>query len=179
MDDLEIITKVMDQHELLQERFGSISSIMSDRRALSLIEEAKDALGVNWRLSLSQRRDYLVASLLAVEQGMKSHYDFEEEMLPPLYGELLMRALIFEHRELTDYMRETVEAVSALDLQELDHQEELEREVLISTRLGTLRDKKLDHQRREEAVLVTLRRILEEQAKAKGEPGDTAAIRSE
>jgi hypothetical protein len=176
MEDLEIITKVMDQHELLQEHLGSVSSIMSDRLALSLIEEAKDELGVNWRLSLSQRRDYLIASLLTVEQGMKSHYEFEEEVLPPLYGELLTQALILEHRGLIDSMRETIEAISALSLEELNHKEELEREALISTKLGVLRDRKLDHQRREEAVLVTLRRILEEQAKGKGEPGNRGAI---
>ena len=178
MEDLEIITKVMDQHELLQEHLGSVSSIMSDRRALSLIEEAKDELGVNWRLSLTQRREYLIASLLTVEQGMKSHYEFEEEMLPPLYGELLTRALIVEHSGLIDSMRETIEAISALSFEKLNHQEELEMEALISTTLGALRDKKLDHQRREEAVLVTLRRILEEQARNKGEAEDRAAVGS-
>ncbi len=75
-------------------------------------------------------------------------------------------------------MRETVAAISALNLEELNRQEELEREALISTKLGVLRDKKLDHQRREEAVLITLRRILEEQAKNKAEAEHRGAVGS-
>ncbi len=86
MEDLEIILKVMDQHEILQERFGSVSAIMSDRRALTLIDEAKDELGLRWSLSLAERRRYLVESLVTIEEGIKRHYDFEEEVLPPLLG---------------------------------------------------------------------------------------------
>jgi hypothetical protein len=151
---------------------------MSDRRALSLIEEAKDELGVNWRLSLSQRRDYLISSLLMVEQGMKSHYEFEEEMLPALLGDLLTQALVIEHRQLMESMRATIEAITGVGLDDLNHKEELDREALISTRLSALRERKLDHQRREEAVLVTLRSIIEEQAKRNGAPASPDATSS-
>ena len=164
MDDLEIIRMVMDQHRVLAQQIDSASATMSDKDAVLRLERAQRDLTTNLRRPLMERRAHLIEALDMIAKGLESHYSFEERTLPPLLGELLMNALTMEHKDLTGQMRDVISAVGRIDLKKLDHDGEISRESEMSLLLGKLRDKKLDHQKREEAILLTLQRIYEEKA---------------
>ena len=162
MEDLDIITKVMEQHKVLLNQINSVSETMSDKDALFLMDKAQTELSVNFRSSLKERRASLIESLNTIEKGLKNHYDFEEEMLPPLLGKLLTEAMIIEHKNLIAEMRKVISKIGKIKLEGLNHESEINQEAIMSKLLNTLRDKKLDHQRREEAILLTLQKICEE-----------------
>jgi hypothetical protein len=165
MEDLEIINKVMDQHKVLLGQINSISETMSDKDALLQLDKAQAELSVNFRRSLAERRASLVESLNAIEKGLKNHYDFEEEMLPPLLGKLLIEALTIEHKNLIAQMQKVISKIGKIKLEGLNHESEISQEAIMRKLLNTLRDKKLDHQKREEAILLTLQSICQEKAK--------------
>jgi hypothetical protein len=165
MEDLEIIRSVMDQHKVLLDQIDSVNQSMSDKDALIRLEKAQAELAVDFRQPLTARHYNLIESLKAVERGLKRHYDFEEEKLPRLLGPLLTEALIIEHKDLMSEMQKVISAVSNVNLKGLSHVDEMHQEAIMSETLTALRNKKLDHQKREEAALLTLQYICEEKAK--------------
>lgn len=165
MKDLEIITRVMEQHKVILDRIASTSMSMSDKDALLRIEAAETELAVGFRSPLAERREALIKSLAAIENGLKKHYEFEEEMLPPLLGRLLTEALVIEHKSLVAQMEDVVSRIGKINLKGLNRAAEISQEATMSELLNNLRDKKLDHQKREDATLLTLRYICEEKAK--------------
>jgi hypothetical protein len=58
-----------------------------------------------------------------------------------------------------------ISKIGKIKLEGLNHQSEISQEANMSKLLNTLRDKKLDHQKREEAILLTLQNICEEKTK--------------
>lgn len=165
MRDLEIITKVMDQHKVLSGQINSVTETMSDKDALLRLEKAQKDLSVDFRCTLAERHTSLLESLSRVKKGLENHYAFEEEMLPPLLGQLLTEALIIEHKNLIAEMQKVISTIGKINLKGLTHQGEINQEVTMSKSLSTLRDDKLDHQKREEAILLTLQYICQEKSK--------------
>jgi hypothetical protein len=161
MEDQEIIHRVLDQHMVLQDQINFVSATMSDKDALLRLEKAQAELAVDFRRPLNERRTHLLESLKIVAQGMKNHYTFEEEMLPPLLGKLLTEALITEHNSLKIEMQKLIAAITDIDLKGLSLVDEASQEAVMNGFLKELRNKKLDHQKREDAVLATLERIIE------------------
>ena len=70
--------------------------------------------------------------------------------------------MIIEHKNLIAEMRKVISKIGKIKLEGLNHESEINQEAIMSKLLNTLRDKKLDHQRREEAILLTLQKICEE-----------------
>jgi hypothetical protein len=62
-------------------------------------------------------------------------------------------------------MQKVISKIAKIKLEGLNHESEISQEAIISQLLITLRDKKLDHQKREEAILLTLQNICKEKAK--------------
>jgi hypothetical protein len=165
MDDLEIIRSVMDQHKVLADQIDKVNASMSDKDALLRLEKAQAELAVDFRQPLNVRQRSLIEMLKTMAQGLKKHYDFEEEKLPPLLGTLLMEALIIEHRDLLSEMQKAISTIDRINLKGMSHIDEDSQEAIMNQSLSNLRNKKLDHQKREEATLLTLQYILEEKAK--------------
>lgn len=165
MEDLEIIRKIMDQHKVLADQINFTTMTLSDKDALLVLEKAQADLAVDFRRSLKARRDLVIESLTLAEKGLKNHYDFEEQMLPPLLGQLLTQGLIIEHKDLMAEMRRVISLIGNIDLKGLSRADEITQEAIMSESLSALRSKKSDHQKREEAMLQTLLYICEEKAK--------------
>jgi hypothetical protein len=165
MEYLEIIQRVMDQHKVVLGQFDSISATMSDRDALFRMEKAQAEMVVDFKRTLGEKRSSLIELLATVDRGLKNHYAFEEEMLPPLLGKLLTEALVIEHKNLTSEMKELISIINDAKLKDLSYGEEMSQDAITGGMMRKLRDNKLDHLTREEAILSTLQRLLEEQAR--------------
>lgn len=165
MEDLEIIRSVMDQHKVLADQIYSVGVSLSDKDALLRLERAQAELAVNFRRPLSERLASLIEHMTVIDQGLRNHYAFEEEKLPPLLGPLLTKALKIEHQDLLSDMQKVMFTIKNTRLEGLSHIDEISQEAIMSSSLRDLQSKKLDHQKREEALLLTLQIILEEKAK--------------
>jgi hypothetical protein len=165
MEFLEIIQKVMDQHKVFVNQFEAVSTVMSDKDALLVMEKAQTDLGVDFRHKLEEKRSSLLTMLKVVESGLKNHYAFEEQMLPPLLGPLLTEGLILEHKKLTSEMSDLIATVGRSDTSPPSYIEEIGQEAILSGILNKFHGAKLDHLKREEALLVTLQIICAEKAK--------------
>jgi hypothetical protein len=167
MDNLEIIKAVLTQHKVIFGQLKSAHESVNDMEALLRLEKARADLTLNVRQTLSQKRDQLEKIMTPLDQGLRKHYAFEEEHLPPLLGRVLTEALFFEHKQLLSEMEQTSSLIFGIKVEGLTRAKEMEKESLIYERLDNLRRNKLDHLNREEAVLLTLQNVLELQTKVR------------
>lgn len=165
MDNLEIIRAVLAQHKVIFGQLESAQESVNDMEALLRLEKARADLTLGIRETLSQKRDQLEKIITPLDDGLRKHYTFEEEHLPPLLGRVLTEALLFEHKKLLLQMEQTSSLIFSIKVEGLTRAEEMEKESLIYERLDSLRQNKLDHLNREEAVLLTLQNVLELGAK--------------
>jgi hypothetical protein len=52
---------------------------------------------------ISEKRVSLIQAMGYLEDGLKNHHKHEDEVMPPLIGELLMRAIRIEHSEILEF----------------------------------------------------------------------------
>lgn len=161
MDNLEIIRLVLAQHKVIVGQIESAKGSVSDMGDLLNLEGARSDMMLAFQQKLSDKLNDLGKKLSPLDKGLRRHYAFEEQYLPPLLGELLTEALVLEHKQLLIQMEETTSFISGVKTEGLTRIEELEKETLVYQRLDGLRRNKLDHLNREEAVLLTLQSVLE------------------
>jgi hypothetical protein len=167
MDNLEIIRQVMAQHKVILCQLESASESVSDMEALLRLEKARTGLTLGFNYTLEEKRNQLEKIMVPLNRGLRKHYTFEEETLPSLLGRVLTEALIFEHKKLLLEMEQTMSLLTNVKLEGLNHAEEVAKESLIYERLDSLRQHKLDHLNREEAILLTLQNVIELQTKTR------------
>jgi hypothetical protein len=165
VDNLEIIRQVLAQHKVILGQLKSAGDTVSDMEALLRLESARTDLTMGFQQTLGEKMSRLEKIIAPIDQGMRKHYTFEEEMLPPLLGELFTEALILEHKQLLLQMEQTLSFVKGIEVEGLTRAEEMKQESLIYDRLDILRRRKLDHLNREEAVLLTLQNVIEVKTK--------------
>ena len=165
MDNLEIIKEILAQHKAIFGQLESAHESVNDMEAFLRLEKARSDLTSNVRQTLSQKRDKLEKIVTPLDRGLRKHYAFEEENLPPLLGRVLTEALFFEHKQLLFQMEQTSSLIFNIKVKGLTRAEEMEKESLIYEQLDSLRRNKLDHLNREEAVLLTLQNVLQFQTK--------------
>jgi hypothetical protein len=167
MDNLEIIRQVLAQHKVISGQLKSAGDTVSDMEALLRLEIARTDLTMGFQSKLAEKRSRLQQIMAPIDRGLRKHYAFEEEMLPPLLGRVLTEALVFEHQQLLLQMEQTISFLQGIEVEGLTRAEEMKKESLIYDRLDTLRRHKLDHLNREEAVLFTLQNVIEIQTKTR------------
>ena len=106
MDNLEIIKEILAQHKAIFGQLESAHESVNDMEALLRLEKARSDLTSNVRQTLSQKRDQLEKIITPLDRGLRKHYAFEEENLPPLLGRVLTEALFFEHKQLLFQMEQ-------------------------------------------------------------------------
>ena len=73
-----------------------------------------------------------------LEEGLKNHFAFEEKAFPPLFGKLLMKALIFEHHEIGRQIDNARTMLASIKLEGLRQSELLSKKLLIQQSISTL-----------------------------------------
>lgn len=161
MKNLEIISEVMAQHKALIGQLESASDSVSDMEALLRLERARSDLVLGFHKKLSEKSSQLEQIIIPLDRGLRAHYTFEEQTLPPLLGRTLTEALIFEHKQLLYEMDQAISLISNAKVEGLTHNEEMEKESEIYQGLDNLRQKKMDHLNREDAILLTLQNVIQ------------------
>lgn len=161
-DKLAVINRVIEEHQTIRRYVKLTGDAVSDQEALSSLEKAR-ADWIPGRLEiLSEKQKRLQQTLSSLDEGLKNHFAFEEKALPPLLGELLMQALILEHREIEKAIDEVKTMATDIKLEGLSRDELLSKEAHMQHMVDSICDLVAEHATREETILTMAQRALEE-----------------
>ncbi len=167
-DELAIINRVMEEHYKIRSSVKLVGDSMTDREALSSLSKAR-ADWVPGRLEiLTEKQKKLEQTLNALKEGLERHFGYEETYLPPILGELFMRALLIDHREIRKEIDQTKTSVINLEVAGLSREECLVKESEIQQVVDNLSQAVEEHTYREEIVLEMLQKALQEKQQNKG-----------
>jgi hemerythrin len=162
-DKLKIIKAVIDQHKAIREHTGFVGAALSDQEALTSLEKVRADWTPGRIEALSERHSRLQQVLSGLDEGIKKHFTFEEKALPTLLGDLLMRALWLEHREIEKEIDEARTIAADMPLEVSDREELLSNESRVQQRIGVVLQFIEDHATKEEMILEMVRRALVEE----------------
>jgi len=126
LDSLAIINRILEEHQTIRGHIKLVGDSVSDEEALSSLEKARADWIPGRPEILSEKKKKLQQTINALDEGLKSHFAYEEKTLPPLLGKLLMRSLLLEHQAIKKEIEEAKSAVANIK------QEGLERDRLLS-----------------------------------------------
>lgn len=162
LDNLAIISRIKDEHQNLQGHVKLAGDSISDQEAIASLRGAH----TDWipgRLEiLAEKQKKLQRTLSFLDEGLRNHFAFEEEVLPPLLGELFMRALILDHREIVKQIDEAKSIAADTKLEGSKREELLSKESHIQRLIDGISHLVQDHATKEETLLEMLERALRE-----------------
>ena len=160
-DNLAIINRTIEEHHTLRGHTKLVGDSMNDLEALFSLQKARP----DWILSspetLSEKQVKLQQTISALDEGLKNHFGFEERLLPPLFGELLIQALILEHREIKKQIDEAKSLLVNTNLAGLKQKELLSQKAQIQQKVESILLLVEEHAGREETILKMLKKALE------------------
>jgi len=164
-DQLAIINRVILEHQKVRDYVKLVGGSVTDRQALANLQKAR----TDWvpgRLDiLAETKEKLEQATAHLETGLKHHFEYEEEALPPLFGELFMQALILEHQQIRQKLADARATITSIKLEGLSREEVLTKESDIQQTINALGTAVEDHAVREEVMLDMLQRSLQEKDK--------------
>ncbi len=167
-DYLAIIRRIIEWHQTLREHVRLVGDSLSDREALTSLERARADWVPGRPEILAEKQKKLQRAISFLDEGLKNHFAYEEKVLPPLLGELFMRALILDHQEIREKIKENESIVANIKLEGLSRDELLSQESYIQQVIESSYQLFEGHATREEIILEMLRRALEDKEQNKG-----------
>ncbi len=164
--DLAIISRIIEWHQTIRGHVKLVGDAISDREALMGMETARTDWIPGRLEKLAEKHNRLQQTLSFLGEGLNNHFAFEEKALPPLLGELFMRALVLDHQEIRKEIDEAKSTLGDTKLEGLSREELLSREAHIQQVVDSICQLFEEHATREEIMLGMLKRALEEKNKS-------------
>ncbi len=159
-DELAIINQVIGEHQKVREHVKLVGDSVTDREALSSLQRARTDWVPGRLEALAEKQKALEQGIKSLDEGLKHHFAFEEEALPPLLGELFMRALLIDHREILKKIDEAKRVVADAKLEGLGREELLTKESDIQQAINRMCQTIEEHATREEIILDMVQKAL-------------------
>ena len=163
-DSLAIINRIIEWHQTLRASARLVGDSVTDREALLSLEEARPDWIPGRVEVLTEKQKALQQTIDFLDDGLQKHFAYEEQVLPPLLGELFMQALIIDHREIRREISEAKSTVASARLEGLDRDELLAKGSDIQQVIDGMFQVVEGHCGREEVILEMVRRVLQERA---------------
>lgn len=168
-DELAIINRVIEEHQKVRKYVKLVGDSITDREALASLQKSR-ADWIPGRLEiLTEKQKKLQQTISALDEGLKNHFGYEEKYLPPILGELFMRALLIEHQEINEGIDNAKRVVADTRLEELGREQCLVEESKMQDVINNLCQAIEEHAQREEIILEMLQRALQEKQPDKGQ----------
>ena len=159
---LRRIIKILDEHENLRNHVKLFGDSLSDYEARGSVRKAQR----NWQPVHSgdeaEELEHLRETFLVLESGLQNHFTLEEELLPPLLGEFLTRALLIEHGRIKEGIKKVKSSVTGMAVEGLSKEEFLSRDSELRELMEILRSLIDSHAQREDTILFMLKLVLEQ-----------------
>jgi hypothetical protein len=160
-DAITIINRVIEEHHKIRDNIKLAGDSLNDVEASFTLAKAYSGWTQSSAVELAAKKDQLIRALSALEQGLSAHFDYEEKYLPPLFGELLMKALLHEHREVLRKIESARKTAADIDVESGDSQQLLSRKTVVQESVNHLLQAVEEHAGHEETVLLMIRGGLE------------------
>ena len=166
-DELTIINRIIEEHQNIRSYVKLVGDSMTDREALSSLSKTRADWVPGRPEILTEKQKRLEQTTSALKEGLEHHFGYEETYLPPILGELFMRALLIDHREIRKAIDQTRTRIINLEAAGLSREECLVKESEIQYVIDNLSQTIEEHTSREEIVLEMLQRALQEKQQTK------------
>jgi len=164
-DELEIINRVIAEHQIIMLNIQGVRSSMADFDALFSLQKAQSGWAQTSVDKLIDQKRLLWDALSLAQKGLNNHFFWEEKALAPLFGEVFMKALIFEHVEIRQQIERVILMVNNSNLQGLSQPDLLDKKSLLQEATTTLCRMVEQHANLEEQMLKMLRKTFQGEAK--------------
>ena len=161
-DNLATINSAIDEHHDIRGHVKLVGETVADLEALFTLQTERLEWDVCSPEKMSEKQRELQQKISFLDEGLKNHFAFEEKALPPVLGELLMQALILEHRGIKSQIDEAKNIVSNTKLEGLSQEELLSKKSDIKQIIDRVLQMVEEHATKEEAILKMVKRALED-----------------
>ena len=159
-DNLKIVNKALEEHHTIRGHVKLVGDSVSDLEALFTLQKARPDWILSSPAALAEKQSELLRTISALDDGLKNHFSFEEKVFPPLFGELLMRVLVLEHRGISKQIDEAKSLVAKTKLEGLSQKELLSRKSQIQQKIEGILQLVEEHAATEESILKMLQKAL-------------------
>jgi hypothetical protein len=159
---LEVIKSVLSQHFKITENIKTTGDKMNDIDAIfgvrvAAYQTAQSAFSIS---NLLEKRDQLLKTVNILGDGLKKHFEYEEKVLPLVFGELLMKEILHDHNKIFGQIEDV--KTSFINLEKLSHDELLSKRLELIESVNKLSNIVLSHAQYEEKVLNIIKKVFEE-----------------
>ena len=162
-DHLATIKRIIEWHQTIRGHVKLVGDAISDQEALICMETARTDWIPGRLEAVSEKRNRLQQTLGFLSEGLANHFAFEEKVLPPLLGELFMRALILDHNEIRKEIDQAKSIIAHKRLEGLKRDKLLAEEADIQQAVDSMGQLVEEHTAREETLLEMLKRALQQE----------------
>lgn len=160
-DALTIVTKIVSEHHAIKGHIKLAGDTVNDIEALFALQRTQSGWGRTSVTALVEKRDQLLQTISFLEEGLKNHFGLEEELLPPLLGKFLMKAVLEEHRGILGQIESARTTLVDMELEGLGQRELLSKKSVIQQSVDSLCQTVEEHAQREETILNMIKKTLE------------------
>jgi hypothetical protein len=161
-DYLTIIRMTIEEHYKIREHIRTVGESVNDLEALFSLQKASSGWSQSSAEALAERQRRLQQTLNFLAEGLKNHFGFEERYLPPVFGEVLMQALLLEHRDIKAKLEEARSTLAGTHWEGLKQEDSLARRMLVQHLIDGICQSVEEHATKEEMILKMMERALEE-----------------
>jgi hypothetical protein len=155
------INRVIDEHRVIRKHVKLVGDSVPDREALDKLRKTRTGWAPGQSDIPAENLEKLQQTLSFLDEGLKNHFAFEGKNLPPLCGDLLMRAILLEHEEIEKKIAEARSKVTSFTSEGLNEEELVSQGAQVQQMIGNLLHLIEEHAAREETVLKMMQRVLE------------------
>jgi len=161
-DALEIINKVLSQHSKITEFVKTTGDKMNDVDAVFSIRVAayKTAQSAYSTSDLLEKRNQLLKTIEILRDGLEKHFTYEEKVMPLVFGELLLKDILHDHKKISGQIENV--KTTLVDLEKLNHEELLSKRLVLIQSVNDLSDNVINHAQYEEKVLNMIKKVFED-----------------
>jgi hemerythrin len=161
-DPLATLNKVRSEHLNIRRHLKLVGDSVGDVEAMNSLQGERAEWVPGRPHALDEKQKKLQQTLSFLDEGLRNHFALEEKDLAPLAGDLFMRALILDHREIMKHVDDTRSMVDSMDVDGLTREQLLSKESQVQQAIEHVRGLIQDHAAREETLLNMLERALQE-----------------
>lgn len=160
-DHLAIIDRIMLEHQYVKQHVKLVGDSVSDLEALFSLQQAHLGWAQSSVEKLSEKKLLIQKVLIQTDAGLKRHFEYEEDNLPPLFGEILMKALLLEHNEIKKQLEKASSLANDTNLEGLNQEDVLSKKSDLQIAINSLCQDLERHATLEEQVLRMIKKTLE------------------
>jgi hemerythrin len=153
LSPVAIIDRVIAEHHKIRETIRLAGESLNDVESSLMLTRSLSGWTQAAAADLAARKDNLIQTISALRQGLNTHFGYEEKYLPPLFGEYLMKALIYEHDKVRRQIESAQKTVNEVVVDEADREALFQHKAVIQDNISRLLQAIEDHAGHEEIIL--------------------------